>query len=259
MAQPDPTGQLWSLDEYIVVADLYLRRGHSSGARDRAVEELARLTRRTTGSISRRLGNYQGTLHPGRGLKPVTGEALAVFKAMAAEPQVREQLTAQARERLEAGLPSGAMQIPATAATRLVDTEQMRITETEVTYSETTRTVVRAEAQLVDRYLAWLTKKGRAMSSVLLPSESGTLRVDLFDRAQNLLIEAKAGSSREYIRYAIGQLMDYRRRISPRPNLAVLLPEAPAPDMLALLRELHISVIFEADSRFMDPTFKPTG
>ncbi|WP_166503550.1 hypothetical protein [Modestobacter italicus] len=243
------------MDEYIVAADLYLRRGHSSGARDPEVEQLAKLTRRTTGSISRRLGNFQGTLHPGTGLKPVTGEALAVFRAMAADRQVRERLAAEARERLLAGLPPGVMQVPGSSVTRLVDTEQMRITETEVTLSEVTRIVVRAEAQLVTRYLAWLAKKGRDMSSVLLPSESGALRVDLFDPAQNLLIEAKAKSSREYIRYAIGQLMDYRRRISPPPSLAVLLPEAPARDMLELLSQLHISVIFESGSRFVDPTF----
>ena len=243
------------MDEYIVVADLYLRRGNSSGARDPEVLELAQLTGRTPGSISRRLGNYQGTLHPGTGLKPVTGEALAVFGAMSGDPQVRERLTAEARARLQAGAPSGVMQLPAGVAARLVETEQMRTTETEVTLSEVTRTIVRAEAQLVDRYLAWLAKKGRGMSSVLLPSESGALRVDLFDPAQNLLIEAKAKSSREYVRYAVGQLMDYRRRITPRPSLAVLLPESPAQDMLDLLKELNISVIFEAGGRFIDPTF----
>jgi hypothetical protein len=248
VAEPAPAGRTWSLDEYIVVADLFLRRGRSSGARDHEVEQLAHLTERSPGSISYRLGNYQGTLHPGTGFKPVTGEALGVFKAMAADPQLRERLTTQARERLLAGLPSGLLQVPASAAVRLVDTEQMRTTETEVTLSETMRTVVRTEAQLVDRYLAWLAKKGRAMNSVLLPAESG-------HPEQNLLIEAKAKSSREYVRYAIGQLMDYRRRFSPRPRLAVLLPEPPAPDMSELLKELDIAVIFEAGTRFMDPTF----
>ncbi|MGY1728352.1 hypothetical protein ACI79J_15390 [Geodermatophilus sp. SYSU D01062] len=256
MAEADPAGSLWSLDEYIVVADLYLRRGHSSGARDSEVLQLAQLTGRTPGSISRRLGNYQGTLHPGTGLKPVRGEALAVFNAMARDAEVRERLTAEARSRLLTGLPSGIMELPAGAAAKLVDTEQMRVTETEVTLYEVTRTIVRSEAQLVDRYLAWLAKKGREMKSVLLPSESGSLRVDLFDPAQNLLIEAKAKSSREYIRYAIGQLLDYRRRISPRPSLAVLLPEAPPQDMVDLLEELGIAAIFEAGSRFIDPTFR---
>jgi hypothetical protein len=249
----DPRGSVWSLDEYIVVADLYLGRGHSSGARDPDVLELAQLTGRTPGSISRRLGNYQGTLHPGTGLKPVIGEALAVFRAMAADAEVRERLTVGARKRLSAGTTSGAMQVPAMSAARLVATEEFRTTETEVTFSEVTRTVVRAEAQLVTRYLAWLETQRREMSSVLLPAESGSLRVDLFDPARNLLIEAKAKSSREYIRYAIGQLMDYRRRLNPRPDLAILLPEKPAVDMLGLLSELQISVIFETGDRFVDP------
>ncbi len=53
--------------------------------------------------------------------------------------------------------------------------------------------------------------------------------------------------------------MDYQRRISPRPSLAVLLPEAPPADMLALLKEPNMAVISEAGARFMDPTFKPSS
>ena len=72
---------------------------------------------------------------------------------MARDAEVRERLTAEARSRLLTGLPSGIMELPAGAAAKLVDTEQMRVTETEVTLSEVTRTIVRSEAQLVDRYL----------------------------------------------------------------------------------------------------------
>jgi hypothetical protein len=42
---------------------------------------------------------------------------------------------------------------------------------------------------------------------------------------------------------AIGQLYDYQRHLAPGANLAVLLPELPSTDLLALLRQLDIAVL----------------
>jgi hypothetical protein len=68
----------------------------------------------------------------------------------------------------------------------------------------------------------------------------------------DLLIEVKAESSREHVRYAIGQLLDYRRYIEPRPSLALLLPHELDSDLAALPRESNIDVIWEVDEGFMD-------
>ena len=87
---------IWSLDEYVVVADLYLRRGRSSGVRDPEVVELARLTGRSPAAISRRLGNFDGTVRPGRGLKPVVGEALEVFTRMRSDEGSRRHAVEEA-------------------------------------------------------------------------------------------------------------------------------------------------------------------
>jgi hypothetical protein len=78
---------------------------------------------------------------------------------------------------------------------------------------------------------------------VLLPIASGTLRADLYDPKRDLLIEAKAASSRGATRYAIGQLLDYQRAIKPLPSLATPLPDRPPPDLLDLLRGGHITTI----------------
>jgi len=205
------------LDEYVVVADLYLRRGRSSGGREPEVLRLAQLTGRTPASISYRIGNYHGTAHPGAGLKPVTGEALAIFTAMAASETERHRLTAEAMRRLSGGLPPAPIQLP-TAAARLAEPEQTHTAETEAMLAARAHTITRAETQLVQRYLKWIDATGTRFKSVLIPTDAATLRTDLYDPTRDLLIEAKAHSSREYIRYAIGQPLDYRRRIDPRPR-----------------------------------------
>ena len=93
-------GSPWSLDEYVVVADLYLRRKRSSNARDPEVLELAGLTGRSPASISRQLGNFHGSQNKGVGLKPVVGAALQLFRAMSDDDNVRQRLVGGARERL---------------------------------------------------------------------------------------------------------------------------------------------------------------
>jgi hypothetical protein len=100
------------------------------------------------------------------------------------------------------------------------------------------------EAQLVKRYEAAVGRQLLARS-VRLPS--GELLVcDVFDVTNDLLIEAKASASRQDLRMAIGQLLDYRRHLGKRSSLAVLLPEQPSDDLLDLLRSLSIAAIVEA-------------
>lgn len=99
------------------------------------------------------------------------------------------------------------------------------------------------EAQLVKRYE---TSTGRQLlaRSVRLPS--GELLVcDAFDMSCDQLIEAKASASRQDIRMAIGQLLDYRRHLGSRSSMAVLLPERPSDDLMDLLRSLKVAVIVE--------------
>jgi hypothetical protein len=96
-------GSAWSLDEYVVVADLFIRRGRSSGARDHEVLHLADLLGRSPASVSRRLGNFAGTANPGRGLKPVEGEARHIFERMLHNEQERHDIVDRAMTNLASG------------------------------------------------------------------------------------------------------------------------------------------------------------
>ena len=242
---------LWSLDEYVVVADLYLRRGRSSGVHDREVLALAELTGRTPASISRRLGNFEGTQHPGRGLKPVTREALATFRAMAADAAVRERMVRDAIPRLTSG-PQKVPDAPGRLGPRLVQPEEMTTDTIEVQTAAIVRRMMRAEAALVRRYRAWLDPLGIRLRAWSIPVAGETLRTDLYDTRLHLLIEAKAAATRNLLRQAVGQLVDYRRYLSPPPRLAVLLPEEPTPDLAALPPEVDIGIIWVVRDRFED-------
>jgi hypothetical protein len=248
--QPAPgrTG-LWSLDEYVVVADLYLRRGRSSGVNDPEVIELARLTGRTTASISRRLGNFDGTARPGMGLKPVTGEAREVFTAMQTDPVFRDRIAREARARLATTSQAVA---GGRAAPRFVDPEDFQVETVDAVPPATTRELQRIEGQLVRRYRAWLDPQGRRLKGLIIPVGDVMLRADLFDTELQLLIEAKAAATREHVRYAVGQLLDYRRYLTPRPALALLLPRPLESELAALPYELDIGIIWAAGAGFTD-------
>jgi hypothetical protein len=103
------------------------------------------------------------------------------------------------------------------------------------------------ESQLVKRYEKSL---NHPLTQVAVRLGSGErLVADAFDEAANLLVEAKATSTRQDIRMAIGQLMDYRRHLAPRNSrLGVLVPNRPSDDLLDLLRKQKIQVIYETKS-----------
>ncbi len=243
--------ELWTLDEYVVVADLYLRRGRSSGVADPEVIALAQLTGRTPASISRRLGNFDGTAHVGRGLKPVVGAALSTFRAMQSDDALRNTMAHDAAERLRTGR-RGTTSRMASPGSRLVSPEVFATDTVEVRTQAQARQMVRIEADLVRRYRAWLDPSGERLRAWVIPVGTDLLRTDLYDTRLNLLIEAKAAPRRDLLRQAIGQLVDYRRYLSPRPSLAILLPEKPAPDLAALPAEVEIETIWATGDSFED-------
>jgi hypothetical protein len=95
------------------------------------------------------------------------------------------------------------------------------------------------EALLVDQYVSWMSEDTRFGHNYIRESK---LFVDLFDMTHWQLIEAKATTSREAIRMAIGQLRDYKRYYSGRhPSLAVLLPSRPTKSCIKLLTDNRIA------------------
>jgi len=75
---------------------------------------------------------------------------------------------------------------------------------------------------------------------------------DAVDTTQDRLIEAKSSASRQNVRMAIGQLLDYRRHLARGSSLAVLLPTKPSDDLLDLLRSVKITTIAEAGRKFVE-------
>ncbi len=112
-------------------------------------------------------------------------------------------------------------------------------------------TAQKKEAELVEKYEKWLNDQDRTLHV----RQYGKLRCDAFELARKNLIEAKSSSDREYIRMAVGQLLDYGfqgRQIFGNPNMAILVPEKPSGDLFPWLSALKISVVWRKGKVFLD-------
>lgn len=107
----------------------------------------------------------------------------------------------------------------------------------------------RREAALVVRYRGHLEQRGvEVVRLAIRPgSELRPLYCDLFNKSNHELVEAKGTVTREALRLALGQLLDYRRFIDPRPAMVLLVPMRPRPDLLALLQEYGVRVVWEEE------------
>jgi hypothetical protein len=99
----------------------------------------------------------------------------------------------------------------------------------------------RAEAALVASFISSV-DAAFVRYRIDVPGEPWPLFTDLYDPYNNTLIEAKASASRHDIRSAIGQLFDYSRFLAS-PQLAILVPEYPRPDLEQLLEDVGIRLI----------------
>lgn len=81
------------------------------------------------------------------------------------------------------------------------------------------------------------------------------LHCDAYEKERGNLVEAKWSADREYIRMAVGQLLDSsylgRKRFG-KPNMAILLPERPTSKSVEWLSERHNSVVWEEEDVFLD-------
>jgi hypothetical protein len=103
----------------------------------------------------------------------------------------------------------------------------------------------RREAKLVQTYRRWLEDQRRSSTrnEISLPDRARPLYTDLFDESAGELIEAKGSASRNHLRLALGQLLDYAQYVD-HTRLAVLVPVRPAADLIGLLTKHGISCVF---------------
>jgi hypothetical protein len=111
----------------------------------------------------------------------------------------------------------------------------------------------RREQKLVLAFADWLERQGREVCRYqLLPDdEPAPIFCDVIDKTTNTLYEAKGTVARSAIRMAIGQLADYSRLIRPTPSKALLVPQAPRPDLLTLLADQGISATWPDGDGFV--------
>ena len=112
----------------------------------------------------------------------------------------------------------------------------------------------RREQKLVQAYRVFMSAQGsRVVRHMMRPeAEAKPLFSDLYNATRNQLIEAKGTGTREAVRMAIGQLLDYRRFLA-NPQCAVLLPERPRPDLEALLEAVGVGAVWpELGGAFTD-------
>ena len=107
----------------------------------------------------------------------------------------------------------------------------------------------RREQRLVRELATELERNDHEVSRLQLraPGEAAPLFTDLYDKTTNKLYEAKGTVTRNAFRMAIGQLADYARLITPTPARAILVPEEPRPDLIALAHRQGIEVVWLTD------------
>jgi hypothetical protein len=119
-----------------------------------------------------------------------------------------------------------------------------------------TTIATRKEAQLQNRYIDYLKKKGFEVGTYIIsiPESNSPLRVDLVDKTNQKIIEVKAGVTRGYVREAIGQVLDYAfqlKRIKDESWFpVVLLPGRPSEDLCELIKSLDIELVWEKEGNF---------
>jgi hypothetical protein len=128
--------------------------------------------------------------------------------------------------------------------------------ETFIRRATTQSVASRTEAKLTKSFIKYLTeekkisKKSIIRNKIKIPGSSHVLFTDIFIKNLKLLIEAKSYATRESIRTAIGQLLDYKRFIE-HDAIAILIPQAPSRDLINLINENGISVIYKEGSDFI--------
>ena len=116
------------------------------------------------------------------------------------------------------------------------------------------------ENKLQKRFGDFLVNQGEIVKTIpiSLPNAKGTLKPDFFLPSKNWVVEAKPSNSREHVRLAIGQALDYAHLLNMAGKLCepgILLPGEPSSDLVSLIKELQIHLIVERELNFFETIF----
>lgn len=112
----------------------------------------------------------------------------------------------------------------------------------------------RRERSLENTFHQYLRDAGRQPSRlrIRIAGQSNPLYTDTWDSAANELYEAKGSVSRNDVRLAVGQLLDYRRHITPPPSrCTVLLPSDPGEDLTGLIHSSGLDLVYQEGNTFI--------
>ena len=102
----------------------------------------------------------------------------------------------------------------------------------------------------MQQYSVWLAGNGKETVRHRIPLPGGGYPfTNIFNKTTNELIEANASAARVYVRAALGQAVDYSRFLK-HERRSLLLPIKPAPDLVDLLHEYAVGVIWPAGQVF---------
>jgi hypothetical protein len=156
--------------------------------------------------------------------------------------------------------------ITAYPAPRVGRTTEPKIGERKAIADRSAQPLSQPEARLVERFKDWLEASGcRRPAAIKFPAGGGETwaEADLWIPEKNQLVEAKADATRESVRMAIGQALDYAHLASlfieteDFPGLkgtqpTILLPTLPTADLLELIKKLGIVLWVQSNQGFQE-------
>ncbi len=180
---------------------------------------------------------------------PATGDGplrkVIVFKLAPANSKVIRESDAES-----------AIQTAPKAKNRVTHVDvEARNTETFVQSPKKVPTIAeRRESLLVQRFgnLANVNKFVVTRLQIFPKGEAKPMFTDVVLNRNEWLIEAKGTVTREAVRMAIGQLLDYSRFVEV-DNLGILLPSKPRSDLFDLAATVNAIVIWEDAGKFVTP------
>jgi hypothetical protein len=111
----------------------------------------------------------------------------------------------------------------------------------------------RREARLALAFRDFLAGQGHVVTRLQIQPEGEAKPIfsDLYVESTRLLVEVKGSVERGAIRMALGQLLDYRRFVEAA-ECAILLPERPRQDLVALIHSAGVGLFWPKGGQFRE-------